>query len=60
MNNFNHKLIVGGFALILFGLLLALTGDKVLTYIIGGLGLFLSLVGCFVPDDQERDNRKDE
>ncbi|MPN20866.1 hypothetical protein SDC9_168245 [bioreactor metagenome] len=60
MKNFNHKLIVGGFALILFGLILAITGEKMLTYTIGGLGLFLSLVGCFAPGDQERDNREDE
>lgn len=44
--SFNQKLIISGFALLLFGILLALV-PSFFGYISGGLGLFFVLLGCF-------------
>lgn len=59
MKDLNQRLIVGGVALLLFGIILAITEENPLAYVVGGLGLFLSLVGCFAPKDQD-DNNSDQ
>lgn len=56
VKDFNQRIILGGIALLLFGLILAVTKTDVLAYIVGGLGLFLSLVGCFAPEGQGDNN----
>ena len=56
VENFVQKLIVSGGALLLFGILLALTGENALAYVFGGLGLFLALVGCFASKDQDEND----
>ncbi|MGI6585499.1 MAG: hypothetical protein GX301_05205 [Gracilibacteraceae bacterium] len=51
MAEFNTKLIICGMALLLFGIIMAITSKPPMAYIIGGLGLFFVVVGCFVEDD---------
>jgi len=47
MMNYNQKLIVSGFALLLFGIITVLAQSQ-LTFIFGVLGLFFGIIGCFV------------
>ncbi len=49
--NFNMKVIIAGFALMLFAVVAALNasvyyGLSAMSLIVGGLGLFLALAGC--------------
>lgn len=47
--SFNRKSIVSGFALLLFGIIAAIN-QSFLSYISGGLGLFIVLAGCIGKD----------
>ena len=53
MAEFNTRLIICGVALLLFGIIMAITSNPQRAYIIGGLGLFFVVVGCFVKDDSD-------
>ena len=48
----NIRLIICGFALLLFGIIIAVTGRSAYAYIPGGLGLFLIIVSCSVKDEK--------
>jgi hypothetical protein len=50
MEKYNTKLIICGIALLLFGIIVVVSNPP-MAYIIGGLGLFFVVVGCFVKDD---------
>lgn len=50
MNTSNIRLIISGFALMLFGVIIAINGSSTFSYIPGGLGLFFVIVGCAVKD----------
>lgn len=51
MKTYVQKLIVGGLALLLFGVIAALN-QSVLSYISGGLGLFFVLLACFAGEEK--------
>lgn len=51
MEKFNTKLIICGMALLLFGIIIAFVSKSPMAYLIGGLGLFFVIVGCFGKDD---------
>lgn len=50
MRTSNIRLIICGFALLLFGIIIALIDKSTVAYISGGLGLFLIIVSCSVED----------
>jgi hypothetical protein len=58
MKDYSRKLIVSGFALLLFGILLALNGAVSFSYVSGGLGLLFALIGCFGANEQEDQAKK--
>lgn len=47
MGILNIKLIISGVALLLFGIIIAVMSKNPVSYIIGGLGLFFAVIGCF-------------
>ena len=50
MSTSNIRLIICGFALLLFGIMIALINNSLFSYIPGGLGLFFVIVSCSVKD----------
>ena len=52
MNIPNIRLVISGFALILFGILIALVNNSSFSYIPGGLGLFFIIAACSIKDDK--------
>jgi hypothetical protein len=63
--NFNMKIIVAGFALMLFAVVAALNAavyDRLAgaSLIVGGLGLFLALAGCIGRQEPVRNADKDK
>lgn len=57
MSTSNIRLIICGFALLLFGIIIAIAGSTSsipwgsnYAYILGGLGLFLVIISCSVKD----------
>lgn len=60
MSTPNIRLIISGFALLLFGIILAITGSTSsipwgsnYSYIPGGLGLLLVIISCSVKDTKD-------
>jgi len=49
----NLRLIISGFALLLFGIVIALVDKSSFSYLSGGLGLFLVIVSCSVKDEKD-------
>ncbi len=47
MEKINLKLVLCGMALLLFSIAVGIVSASVLVYILGGLGLFLVVLGCF-------------
>ena len=60
MAEFNTRLIICGVALLLLGIIMASTSNPPMAYIIGGLGLFFVVVGCFVKDDSSNRTERRE
>lgn len=54
--NLNQKLIISGFAFLLSGVIAALSQSNV-TYILGGLGLFFVLLGCFATQEKNEEEK---
>ena len=54
MKTYVQKLVVGGFALLLFGVIAALN-KSALSYISGGLGLFFVLLACFAGEEKSEE-----
>ena len=52
--NYNRKLMISGFALLLFAILIAVMSGALLSYIVGGLGLCFVLFGCYAEGSGER------
>ena len=48
----NIRLIISGFALLLFGIIIAITARSNFSYIPGGLGLFFIIASCIVKDEK--------
>lgn len=46
----NKKIILTGFALLLFSIVIAIISHSSFSYIWGGFGLFLVIAGCFIKD----------
>lgn len=46
----NKKIILTGFALLLFSITTAILSQSTLAYVIGGFGLFFVVAGCFIKD----------
>ena len=54
----NIRLIISGFALMLFGLIFAVCSQYAFVYIFAGLGLFLIIIGCAVKDIRGENSNK--
>ena len=48
----NIRLIICGFALLLFGILIALVNNSTFSYIPGSLGLLIIIISCSVKDEK--------
>lgn len=53
MYRLKNKLIICGFALLLFGINIAIVNQNVLSYVFSGLGLTLIVIACFANDDEK-------
>ncbi len=47
----NKKIILTGFALLLFSIVIAIISQSTFSYIWGGFGLFFVIAGCFIKDE---------
>jgi|GEM_PF-851691 len=58
MKTYKQNLIASGIALLLFGIIVAIVSQSVLSYVIGGLGLFFVIIGCFAEAEEGEDEEK--
>ncbi len=56
--NFHKKLMIAGFALILFGIIPAVMQESGWAYASGGFGLFFVIVGCFGHPEESSDTNE--
>ena len=50
-DSLNKKIILTGFAILLFSIVIAVVSHATISYIFGGFGLFFVIAGCFIKDD---------
>ncbi|MDD5936099.1 MAG: hypothetical protein PUC65_11165 [Clostridiales bacterium] len=50
----NKKIIITGFAILLFSIIIAIISKATFSYILGGFGLFFVIAGCFIKDEVKK------
>lgn len=47
MKQYNIERIITGMAILIFAMIIAIVSQSEVAYIVGGLGLFFVILGCF-------------
>lgn len=51
MGNYNRGVIITGFSIVLFSITIAIISQPSIALVVGGLGVALVMIGCFIKEN---------